>query len=121
MCSAAYLVFSLIFPEEDVEGSCKAPHGEHQEQQGPLHIIQDGLQSVHKGVLGWLKHPAAHKSAAIHHHQSLHHTRHAESLNVPGQLCTWAAQVVGRLYNKYSIKVWQTADRLDSVYAQHQR
>lgn len=36
-------------------------------------------------------------------------------------LVTWAAQVVGRLYNKYSIKVWQTADRLDSVYAQHQR
>ena len=55
---AAYLILSLVFPEEDVEGSCKAPHGEHQEQQGPLHIIQNGLQSVHKGVLGGLKHPA---------------------------------------------------------------
>jgi len=31
-CTAAYLIFSLVFPEEDVKGSCKAPHGEHQEQ-----------------------------------------------------------------------------------------
>ena len=28
----------LVFSEQDVEGPSKAPHGEHQEQQEPLHI-----------------------------------------------------------------------------------
>lgn len=50
----------LVFSEKDVEGPSKTPHGEHQEQQEPLHISHHRAQRVHKGVLGWLEHSAEH-------------------------------------------------------------
>ena len=55
---SACLELLLVFSEEDVEGAGKAPHGEHQEQQEPLHISHHRAQSVDKGILGRLEHPA---------------------------------------------------------------
>ena len=54
----SHLVVVLVLSEEDVEGPSKAPHSQHQEQQGPLDVIQDRAQGIHKGVLGGLEHSA---------------------------------------------------------------
>lgn len=51
-------LFLLVSPEEDVEAHAEAPHGEQQQEQKPLHIIDDRSQRVHKRVLGRLQHPA---------------------------------------------------------------
>ncbi len=58
----------LVFSEQDVEGPSKAPHGEHQEQQKPLHISHRWPQSVQKGVLGQVEYTAknVHREAAGH-------------------------------------------------------
>jgi len=52
----------LITAEEDVETHAEAPHGEQQQEQEPLHIVDDCTQSVNEGVLGRLQHPVQKQS-----------------------------------------------------------
>lgn len=49
----------LVLPEQDVEGAGEAPHCEHQQEEKPLHVLNDSSKSVHEGILGRLQHPAS--------------------------------------------------------------
>lgn len=49
----------LVLPEQDIEGTSEAPYCENQQEEKPLHILNDGSESVHEGILGRLQHPAA--------------------------------------------------------------
>lgn len=49
----------LVMAEEDVEGTGKAPQRQHQQEEEPLHIVNDHRERVNEGVLGRLQHPAA--------------------------------------------------------------
>ena len=77
----ACLELLLVFSEEDVEGAGKAPHGEHQEQQEPLYVSHHRAQSVNKGILGRLEHPAP----AIHGMTSASRGKHEEVMRTSPQ------------------------------------
>ena len=107
----AHLIILLVFSEQYVERPSKTPHSQDQEQQGPLDVIQDGLQRIHKGILCWLEHPAAKDNVST----AISNT--ADLCSISRQLEQWQC-LIGKAICRSHLLVVTSAVTLVIIYGQ---